>query len=154
MLCDFERICLSGFQIVKSIMKLCSPTPIRNEKWYRICHTTNQKNFKIHFLLHQKAIAAFLKENSIRKNVNKKLHKLFFHFSFFLIIPIIWKYIQGMGFHLIITVLDYLTPTHRFSIFEKKVEFSPKNAKSSTLTHFSTFSSHIVKHWKIIIRNF
>ena len=135
-------------------MKTCSPTPIGNEKWFRICHTTNQKFLKIRFLFHQRAIRTFLKENSKRKNVNKKLHKLFFHFSFFLIIPIIWKYIQGMVFHLIITVLDYLTPTHRFSIFEKKVEFSSKNAKSSTLTHFSTFSSHIVQYWKIIIRTF
>ena len=29
----------------------------------------------------------------------------------------VWKYIQGMGFHLIITVFYFFTPTHRFSIF-------------------------------------
>ena len=62
-------------------------------------------------------------KNSIKiawKNVNKKLHKFFLDFPFFLIIPMIWKYIQGMGFHLIIMFLDFFTPTHRFSIFEKK----------------------------------
>ena len=66
-------------------------------------------------------------KNSIKiacKNLNKKLHKFFLHFSFFLIIPMVWKYIQGMGFHLIITVFDFFTSTHWFSIFEKKASFS------------------------------
>ena len=68
-------------------------------------------------------------KNSIKiacKNLNKKLHKIFLHFSFFLIIPMVWKYIQGMGFHLIITVFDFFTPTHWFSIFEKKFHFQLK----------------------------
>ena len=66
-------------------------------------------------------------KNSIKiacKNLNKKLHKFFLNFSFFLIIPIVWKYIQGMDFHLLITVFDFSTPTHWFSIFEKKASFS------------------------------
>ena len=103
----------------------------RNSKWNPVLRPRFQMRNNLGFFIRpienflefaEKKFSSILKrymdsliKNSIKiacKNLNKKLHKIFLHFSFFLIIPMVWKYIQGMGFHLIITVFDFFTPTH------------------------------------------
>ena len=62
---------------------------------------------------------------------------------------ICWKYLQGMGFHLIITVFHFCTPRHRFSTLEKKslnFDFYSKSCKLLTFFHFFSPNRRIFKN--------
>eukprot|EP00493_Phyllostaurus_siculus_P022278 UN22610 len=64
------------------------------------------------------------------------------------------KYLQGMGFHLIIRIFHFLISRYQFLTFEKNVQLLAFRSKILSLQYFSTFSSQIDEHQKTVITVF
>ena len=136
-------------------MKLCSEVSIQGG-----FHLPKKvlKRFDIDFNFLKKII--FFASNFLNKFLDfqqesKNAYEKYFLIPFLKFIMIIcWKYLQGIGFRLIITIFHYSTPRHRFSTFEKKVQILTFTAKIVSFSHFSTFSSQIVENPKTIITVF
>ena len=88
---------------------------------------------------------------SAEKNAYEKI----FWTQFLKLIMIIrCKYLQGIGFHLIITVFHFFISRHRFLTSEKNVHLLCFRQKILSLQCFSTFSPQIVEYQKSIITAF
>ena len=132
-----------------TIMKLCSEVSIQGG-----FHLPKKilKRFDIDFNFLKKII--FFASNFLNKFLDfqqesKNAYEKYFLIPFLKFIMIIcWKYLQGMGFHLIITVFHFFTPRHRFSTFEKKFHFwllKQKYYLSSIFPPFLPISSNVTK---------